>query len=164
MRKYLLILYILLLTLTLGAVTPTSASITLVTGISGYLYHGFLDSMESTSFITSSVVVNDAFNPAGAVLNYAIKTNAALPLTVQAEISSFRKQGVANPDYVNINQVQIDGEVITPTGGKYQILSFTPQTGTVFYAHKLTVFVEQSQLSTKAPGDYRSTVSIEIVQ
>lgn len=162
MRKYLLILYILLLTLTLGA-NPAQVSITLTTSVPGYLYHGFLDSPIATAFVTTSPTVNDAFNPAGAVLNYGIKTNVGLPLTVRATIAPFEEQDVADPAYIAIDQVIMDGNLIPLDGGKYQILQFTPQSGTILYAHKLTVLVEQSQLNSKPAGNYRSTVSIEIM-
>ncbi len=161
MKKYLLILYILLLALTLGA-DPAQVSITLTTSVPGYLYHGFLTAPATPTFETNPSV-NDAFNPAGASLNYGIKTNVGLPLTVKATIAPFEEQDVADPEYIAIDQVQVDGNTITPAGGKYQILSFTPQSGTIFYAHELTVLVEQSQLSSKPIGSYKSTVSIEIM-
>lgn len=161
MKKYLLILYILLLTLSLGA-NPAQVSITLTTSVPGYLYHGFLDSPIATTFVTTSPTVNDAFNPAGAILNYGIRTNVGLPLTVKATIAPFEEQDVIDPAYIAIDQVIMDGDLIPLDGGKYQILHFTPQSGTIFYAHKLTVLVDQSILDSKPIGNYVSNVAIDI--
>lgn len=161
MKKYLLIVYILLLTLTLGA-NPASVSITLTTSVPGYLYHGFLDSPGATSFIATSPTVNDAFNPAGAVLNYGIKTNVGVPLIVKATIEPFEEQDVVTPATVPIDQVKIDGSPIAQELGKYKILDFTPSSGTIFYAYTLTVYVDQSILNSKPVGNYVSNVAIDI--
>lgn len=162
MKKYLLILYILLLASAVGAAGgPNSVSITLTTSVPGYLLHGFLDSPGTTAFIESPTV-DDAFNPSGAVLNYGIKTNAGLPLVVKAKITPFEEQDVASPATVPIDKVKMDGNIISPSGGKYQILSLTPSSGTIFYAYTLTVMVDQDELSSKPAGNYVSTVEIDI--
>ncbi len=166
MKKHLLILYILLLTFVLGA-TPASVSITLTTTVPGYLYHGFLDSPSATAFITSSPTVNDAFNPAGAVLNYGIKTNVGLPLTVKATIAPFEEQDVVDPATVPITQVDVGSATGSTThysdlDGTYKLLELTPQSGTIFYAYTLTVFADQSKVDTSPVGNYVSTVEIDI--
>ncbi len=165
MKRFLLILYVLLLgiPLTLGAVgNTTSVSITLTTSVPGYLYHGFLDAPGSTAFVASSPTVYDAFNPAGAVLNYGIKTNVGVPLKVKATIDPFEEQDVVTPATVPIDQVEIDGTPAVLEAGKYKILEFTPSSGTIFYAHTLTVFVDQSILDSKPIGNYVSNVAIDI--
>lgn len=160
MRKYILIAYILLLTLTLGA-NPAQVSITLTTSVPGYLLHGFLTAPATPTFETNPSV-NDAFNPAGAVLNYGIKTNVGVPLIVKATIDPFEEQDVVTPATVPIDQVKIDGNLILRESGKYKILDFTPSSGTIFYAYTLTVYVDQSILNSKPVGSYVSNVAIDI--
>ncbi len=166
MKRYLLIVYILLLTCTLGA-NPASVSITLTTSVPGYLYHGFLDSAGETAFVVDSPTVNDAFNPAGAVLNYAIKTNVRLPLTVKATIAPFEEQDVVDPATVPITQVDVGSDSdptthITNIDGKYNLLQLTPQSGIIFYAYTLTVFADQNSVQNSPAGNYVSTVEIDI--
>ncbi|MBI9093841.1 MAG: hypothetical protein JEY71_03055 [Sphaerochaeta sp.] len=168
MKRYLLIIYILLLACTLGA-GPASVSITLTTSVPGYLYHGFLDSSNPTAFVVTSPTVNDAFNPAGAVLNYGIRTNVRLPLTVKATIAPFEEQDVAEPAIVpitNINVKYLTGDSIPApyiaSEGKYNLLQLTPQSGTIFYAYTLTVFADQNIVLTSPAGNYVSTVEIDI--
>ncbi|MFA6682005.1 MAG: hypothetical protein WCS35_08220, partial [Sphaerochaeta sp.] len=110
-------------------------------------------------------------NPAGAVLNYGIKTNTGLPLTVKATVEPFMEQDVAEPAIVPISNINVEylagGPIPAPyiaSEGKYALLELTPQAGTVFYSYILTVFVDQTQLSSKPAGNYKSTVTIEIAQ
>lgn len=167
MRKYLLIIYIFLLTFTLGAIGNTSSvSITLTTSVPGYLLHGFLDTPGTTTFIQSPTV-NNAFNPAGAILNYGIKTNSGLPLIVKATITPFKEQDVLDPAMVPVTQVEVGSSSGTAMhyideDGKYKLLELTPQSGTIFYAYTLTVFVDQSKVMNSPAGNYVSTVEIDI--
>jgi len=160
MRKYLLILYILLLTLTLGA-TPAQVSITLTTQVPGYLLHGFLAAPATPTFETNPSV-NDAFNPAGVVLNYGIKTNSGLPVIVKATISPFEEIDGVTLDQIPIQQVKVNGTSVTKTAGKYNLLTLDPASGIIFYAYTLTVFVDQSLLVSAPSGNYQSTVSIDM--
>jgi len=166
MKRYLLILYILLLTFALGA-NPAQVSITLTTSVPGYLYHGFLDSLGATAFVATDPTDNDAFNPAGAVLNYGIKTNVGLPLTVKATIAPFEEQNVVDSATVPITQVEVGSASGSIThyidlDGKYKLLELTPQSGTNFYAYTLTVFADQTRVLSSPAGDYVSTVEIDI--
>ncbi|MGB4405787.1 MAG: hypothetical protein WBI82_02890 [Sphaerochaeta sp.] len=167
MKRYLLIVYILLLTCTLGA-GPASVSITLTTSVPGYLYHGFLDSAGETAFVVDSPTVNDAFNPAGAVLNYAIKTNTGLPLTVDAKIYDFTQLDVPQPATISISQVEVvsptDPTAILPHSNTntYNLLTLTPTSGTIFYPYTLTVYANQTQVQNSPIGNYQSTVEISI--
>ena len=166
MKRYLLIVYILLLTGSLWA-DPASVSITLTTSVPGYLYHGFLDSSNLTAFVVTSPTVNDAFNPEGAVLNYGIKTNVRLPLTVKATIAPFEEQDVIEPATVPITKVDVGSATGSTTQyidneGKYNLLQLTPQSGTIFYAYTLTVFADQTKVQTSPAGNYVSTVEIDI--
>lgn len=163
MKKHLLFLYILLLTITLGATgNAASVSVTLTTSVPGYLVHGFLPTLETTTFMENPTV-EDAFNPAGAVLNYGIKTNTGLPLVVKATITPFEEQDVTNPALVPISRVDVGStSKYLDTDGKYKLLEFTPTSGMVFYAYKLTVFVDQSEVQNSPIGNYVSTVEIAI--
>ncbi len=169
MKKYLLIVYILLLAMTLGAANPASVSITLTTSVPGYLYHGFLDGTESYTFVSEPPSVSDAFDPAGATLNYGIKTNVGLSLVVNAKIQDFtHEDGGPNADVVRISQV----EVIPPNGPAmtlphtnthvYTLSNFTSTSGTIFYPYTLTVYANQSDVMSKSRGNYQSTVEINI--
>lgn len=163
MKRYLLgILYIFLLTFSLGAIgNPASVSITLTTSVPGYLLHGFLDSPGTTTFIENPTV-NDAFNPAGAILKYGIKTNTGMPLVVKATISPFSEKDGVTLEQIPIKQVKVNGDPVDFSGGKYQLLTLTPTSGTIFYAYTLTVLVDQSLLVDAPPGNYQSTVAIDI--
>jgi len=169
MKKYLLVLYILLFTFTLGAASTTnSVSITLTTSVPGYLYHGFLSSVSSTG-VESSATVEDAFNPEGAVLKYGIKTNTGLPLIVHATIQDFTQQGdVPQPATISISKVDIDPEEGSSTtlpynsANTYQLLTLDPTSGTVFYPYTLTVYANQTQVQNSPSGTYQSTVKINI--
>ena len=159
--------YIIFLTLTLGATNPASVSITLTTSVPGYLYHGFLNSPGVVGFVETDPTVNDAFNEAGAVLNYGIKTNVGIPLIVKATIDPFKEQDVADPATVPITKVEVASSSGSTTNymdvdGKYQILQLTPQSGTVFYSYILTVFADQARVLASPSGNYVSTVSIDI--
>lgn len=169
MKKYLLILYILVLTLTLGAAgSPTSVSITLTTSVPGYLLHGFLDSPGSTAFGEASPTVDNAFDPAGATLNYGIKTNAGLPLIVKATIHDFAQQAdVPQPATISISQVKVGSEVgstILPynSTNTYSLLTLEPVSGKIFYPYTLTVYANQMQVQNSPRGEYKSTVEINI--
>jgi len=161
MRKYLLILYILLLTLTLGADPAAQVSITLTTQVPGYLLHGFLTAPATPTFETNPSV-NDAFNPEGAVLNYGIKTNSGLPVIVKATISPFEEVDGVTLDQIPIQQVKVNGTSVTKTAGKYNLLTLDPASGIIFYAYTLTVFVDQNLLVSAPSGNYQSTVSIDM--
>lgn len=163
MKRYLLILYILLLTFTLGAANPAQVSITLTTKVPGYLYHGFLSS-ESSNVVNPSANVADAFNPLGAVLNYGIKTNTGLPLIVKATITDFSSENVPNANPVRISQVKVGSTIATYiiSEDKYKLLELQPTSGTVFYPYTLTVYANQTDVQNSPQGDYQSTVKIDI--
>jgi hypothetical protein len=127
-----------------------------------------LDSSNQTSFVATSPTVNDAFNPAGAVLNYAIKTNTGLPLIVNAKIYDFTQLDVPQPATISISQV----EVIPPIGtaetfpysstNTYNLITLAPTSGTIFYPYTLTVYANQTQVQSSPIGNYQSTMEISI--
>ncbi|MDY0287877.1 MAG: hypothetical protein RBR15_03535 [Sphaerochaeta sp.] len=167
MKRYLLIIYILVLSFNVGAAgEPASVNITLSTTAPGYLLHGFLIDPETTALV-GTLTVTDAFNPDGAVLHYGIKTNTTIPLIVKAKISSFEEQDAPYPAEVPITRIEAlssSGPSTLDVGpeGTYNLLALTPTIGRVFYPYKLTVFVDQDTLLDAPVGRYVATVELHI--
>lgn len=162
MKKIALIVYILLFTCSLFALPDSqSVSIILATKVPGFLKHGFLEQPSDADF-TEEVLVEDAFSPAGAVLNYRIVTNTLIPLVVQATISPFLQQGVLDPFEIDVSQIVVDGSLAIQEDEKYPLVKFTPEPGKILYPHTLTVFADQNKVLDAPVGEYQSTVEIAI--
>lgn len=178
MKRYSSIVLLVFLQLAVFAAptNPAQVTISLTTKVDEYLMHGFLP-LTGGSTIASNATVENAFASTGAVFVYAIKTNAAIPFTVTAEVAPFRLMVNGSPTStkIDIDNVLVKKGIPSDSGdateavlldismGSYKLMDFVPDfSGMHTYPYTLTVFVNQDELQEAPWGEYQSTVSIGI--
>ncbi|MGE4583915.1 MAG: hypothetical protein AB7C91_04645 [Sphaerochaeta sp.] len=168
MKRHSLSILLLVLSLSAyaGQINPAQVTISLTTRVPEYLVHGFLTGGEESPTIMATADVEDAFNPDGAKLTYAIQTNVSIPLEVTATVSPFTRKLPIEGGQVGIDSVLVNdtaAEVLNQGNGTYKLLYFTPpNSGMGLYSYTLTVKANQDEVSNASSGYYESTVSIGI--
>lgn len=168
MKRYVLIILIFVMALSLGS-TPNQVTINLTTSVPEVLIHGFLKDGDTTE-IYASTTEEDAFNPDGVKLNYAVKTNTSIPMSVYATVSPFTRSDSGDDGEVGISNIIVksaDGSespsMYDSLEGKYRLASFIPNKGGMaVYAYTLTVIANQADVENAPAGSYSTTVSIGI--